>query len=59
MYFPRTFVPDPVNGNRLRSIGASGTVAGLYARTDATRGVWKAPAGTEARLENVQSLATR
>ncbi|MEO8123644.1 MAG: phage tail sheath C-terminal domain-containing protein [Burkholderiales bacterium] len=57
VYFPRTFVPDSVNGNRLRSIGASGTVAGLYARTDATRGVWKAPAGTEARLENVQSLA--
>jgi uncharacterized protein len=57
VYFPRTFVPDPVNGNRLRSIAASGTVAGLYARTDATRGVWKAPAGTEARLENVQSLA--
>ncbi len=56
VYFPRTFCPDPVNGNRLRSIGASGTVAGLYARTDATRGVWKAPAGTEARLENVQSL---
>jgi uncharacterized protein len=57
VYFPRTFVPDPANGNRLRSIGASGTVAGLYARTDASRGVWKAPAGTEARLENVQALA--
>ena len=57
VYFPRTFVPDPVNGNRLRSVAASGTMAGLYARTDATRGVWKAPAGTEARLENVQSLA--
>lgn len=57
VYFPRTFVPDPVNGNRLRSIASSGTVAGLYARTDATRGVWKAPAGTEAKLENVQALA--
>ncbi|WP_338761620.1 phage tail sheath C-terminal domain-containing protein [Massilia sp. METH4] len=57
VYFPRTFVPDPANGNRLRSIGASGTIAGLYARTDATRGVWKAPAGTDARLENVQALA--
>ncbi|MDY0745269.1 phage tail sheath C-terminal domain-containing protein [Paucibacter sp. R3-3] len=57
VYFPRTFVPDPANGNRLRSIASSGTVAGLYARTDATRGVWKAPAGTEAKLENVQSLA--
>jgi len=57
VYFPRTFVPDPANGNRLRSVAASGTIAGLYARTDAARGVWKAPAGTEARLENVQSLA--
>jgi phage tail sheath protein FI len=56
VYFPRTFVPDPVNGNRLRDIGASGTVAGVFARTDATRGVWKAPAGTDARLENVQAL---
>lgn len=57
VYFPRTFAPDPVNSNRLRSIAASGTIAGLYARTDANRGVWKAPAGTEARLQNVQGLA--
>jgi phage tail sheath protein FI len=57
VYFPRTFVPDPANGNRLRGVAASGTIAGLYARTDANRGVWKAPAGTEARLQNVQGLA--
>jgi len=57
VYFPRTFVPDPVNGNRLRSLAPSGTIAGLFARTDATRGVWKAPAGTDGRLENVQDLA--
>ncbi len=57
VYFPRTFVPDPANGNRLRGIAVSGTIAGLYARTDANRGVWKAPAGTEARLQNVQGLA--
>jgi phage tail sheath protein FI len=56
-YFPRTFVPDPANDNRLRSVAPSGTMAGLFARTDATRGVWKAPAGTDARLENVQDLA--
>ena len=37
--------------------GASGTVAGLYAATDAQRGVWKAPAGLDARLRNVQELA--
>ena len=27
VYFPRTFCPDPANGNRLRSVAASGTVA--------------------------------
>jgi phage tail sheath protein FI len=56
VYFPRTKVPDPLNGNRPRSIGASGTIAGLYARTDTQRGVWKAPAGVDARLRNVDSL---
>jgi phage tail sheath protein FI len=56
VYYPRTRVPDPLNGGRLRSLGASGTIAGLYARTDTQRGVWKAPAGTDARLRNVQAL---
>ncbi|CAN5908709.1 hypothetical protein BH23GEM7_BH23GEM7_23920 [soil metagenome] len=56
VYFPRVRFPDPLNANRLRSFAASGTVAGLYAATDASRGVWKAPAGTEARLRNVQGL---
>jgi phage tail sheath protein FI len=55
-YFPRTTVADPVNNFRPRSIGASGTMAGIYARTDAARGVWKAPAGTEASLRGVQKL---
>jgi hypothetical protein len=40
-------------------VGASGTIAGLYARTDATRGVWKAPAGIEAALRNVPDLDYR
>ncbi len=55
-YFPRIRIPDPLNEYRLRSVGASGTVAGLYARIDSARGVWKAPAGTEASLVNVQDL---
>jgi phage tail sheath protein FI len=50
VYFPRLEVPDPLNENRPRNVAASGTLAGVYARTDATRGVWKAPAGTEADL---------
>ncbi|HEV3468490.1 MAG TPA: phage tail sheath C-terminal domain-containing protein [Pyrinomonadaceae bacterium] len=50
VYFPRLLVPDALNENRPRNVAASGTLAGVYARTDATRGVWKAPAGTDADL---------
>ena len=56
LYFPRVLIPDPVNEFRARSVGASGTIAGLYARTDSTRGVWKAPAGTEATLRGLVRL---
>lgn len=50
VYFPRLQVVDPLNANRLRNVGPSGIMAGVYARTDSTRGVWKAPAGIEASL---------
>lgn len=56
VYFPRVMIPDPLNNYRLRDVAPSGTVAGLYALTDANRGVWKAPAGTEAVLRNVSQL---
>jgi phage tail sheath protein FI len=57
VYFPRPLIPDPLNDGRLRNSPASGTIAGLYARIDAARGVWKAPAGTEGTLRNVLELA--
>lgn len=50
LYFPRLSMPDPLAGNLPRDVGASGAVAGIYARTDTQRGVWKAPAGSEASL---------
>ncbi len=50
-YFPWLNVADG------RGCGPSGAVAGVYARTDAARGVWKAPAGTEADLRGVASLS--
>jgi phage tail sheath protein FI len=50
VYFPRVTVPDPLANGLPRNIPASGTVAGIYARTDAARGVWKAPAGTDAGI---------
>ena len=58
-YFPRVRIPDPLDEGRLRSFGPSGTVAGLYARTDADRGVWKAPAGIESGLRGVLDLVYR
>ncbi len=50
LYYPRLTGPDPLNPLAPRVIGASGVAAGMIARIDATRGVWKAPAGTEARI---------
>lgn len=55
-YYPRAQVPDPRNGNRLRSLAPSGTMAGIWARTDSQVGVWKAPAGITASLGNVIGL---
>ncbi|HEY4018991.1 MAG TPA: phage tail sheath C-terminal domain-containing protein [Pseudonocardiaceae bacterium] len=55
-YYPRMSVVDPAN-NSVRSLGTSGTIAGVYATTDASRGVWKAPAGTAASLTGVVDLA--
>src|SRR5258708_11952719 len=56
LYYPRVQTPDPLNSFRLRSFRASGTIARLCARLDSTRGVWKAPAGTETNLGNVPQL---
>jgi uncharacterized protein len=56
LYFPRTDLADPLNNYQLRPTGPCGTIAGIYSRTDVTRGVWKAPAGTEATLAGVQGL---
>jgi uncharacterized protein len=50
VYFPRLEIPDPLNPGSARNVGASGTLAGIYARTDSARGVWKGPAGADADL---------
>jgi uncharacterized protein len=55
-YFPRLRLPDPLNNYNLRTFAPCGVVAGVYANTDATRGVWKSPAGTAASLAGVQSM---
>ncbi|MEU5948415.1 phage tail sheath C-terminal domain-containing protein [Micromonospora sp. NPDC047465] len=50
LYFPRLRQPDPARGGTVAEFAACGAVAGVMARTDATRGVWKAPAGIDAGL---------
>ncbi|MCP3960930.1 MAG: hypothetical protein GY719_24045 [bacterium] len=50
VYFPRLSIPDPLNNYRPKNVAASGTMTGVYARTDTSRGIWKAPAGTAASL---------
>ncbi len=52
IYFPWIQVTDPVGvgKNPTRYIPPSGHLAGIYARTDITRGVWKAPAGVDATV---------
>jgi phage tail sheath protein FI len=55
-YFPWVQAPDPLIGNRLNYFPPCGFVAGIYASTDASRGVWKAPAGIDASLTGVSGL---
>jgi phage tail sheath protein FI len=55
-YWPRVRVPDLLNKGNLRTFAPSGVVAGVYAATDGSLGVWKAPAGINATLNTVQGL---
>jgi hypothetical protein len=56
LYFPWVLAPDQLRDNVSRAFPPCGFVAGIYARTDATRGVWKEPAGTEASLAGAKGM---
>jgi Bacteriophage tail sheath protein len=57
LFFPRLVEPNPLHDNQLEEFAPCGAVAGIFARTDTTRGVWKAPAGLEATLVGVPQLS--
>lgn len=59
VFFPRVKLPDALKENRLDTFVPSGVLAGIFARTDAARGVWKAPAGIEASLTGVREIAVK
>jgi phage tail sheath protein FI len=56
VFFPALKIDE--NGKDV-FVGPSGAIAGLMARIDGTRGVWKAPAGTEADLRGVTGIEYR
>lgn len=56
LYFPRVIQPNPLHEDRLEEFAPCGLIAGIFARTDTQRGVWKAPAGLEATLVGVPQL---
>jgi phage tail sheath protein FI len=55
VFHPWVYVESPRSGKRLLA-PPCGSIAGLLARTDAERGVWKAPAGSHASLHGVRAL---
>jgi hypothetical protein len=55
LYFPYLKAPDPSTGETLH-LPPSGYIAGIYARTDTNRGVWKAPAGLETTIVNTTGV---
>jgi phage tail sheath protein FI len=57
LFFPRLKQSDPQRQGQIDTFVPCGIIAGVMAQTDAQRGVWKAPAGIDAALNNIQALA--
>ena len=57
-YLPRLLIATPGKRAGNRAIAPGGSIAGLYARTDNQRGIWKAPAGVDAGLHGVSGPET-
>jgi hypothetical protein len=57
LFFPRLHQPNPLRDNQFEEFAPCGAVAGVFARTDTARGVWKAPAGLDATLVGVPKLS--
>ena len=56
IYFPRIKQADSELGGQIDTFVPCGVMAGVMARTDSQRGVWKAPAGLDASLNGVAGL---
>lgn len=56
LFFPRLLMANPLRDNQIEPFAACGAVAGLFARTDTQRGVWKSPAGLDASFNGVSAF---
>ena len=56
LFFPRMKQSDPVRDGQIDTFVPCGAIAGIFARTDSTRGVWKAPAGLDATINGIVGL---
>ena len=59
LFFPFLQSADPASAGKTMTVAPCGAVAGVMARTDAQRGVWRPAAGTEATLKGVSGLALK
>ena len=59
LYFPRVQGPDSLRGGRIETRVPCGIIAGVMARTDTDRGVWKSPAGLDASLTGITGFDVR
>lgn len=56
LFFPRLLRRDPLRGGQIDRFAPCGAVAGIIARTDVNRGVWKSPAGMAATITGAEGL---
>ena len=59
VFYPRVIQPDPLRQGQMDIFVPCGIIAGIMARTDTQRGVWKAPAGIDATLNGTAGLEVK
>jgi Bacteriophage tail sheath protein len=56
LFFPRIEKADLMRESQIDTFVPCGAIAGIFGRTDSSRGVWKAPAGIDAAIYGIAGL---
>jgi phage tail sheath protein FI len=56
VYYPNVVTADPIIPTSTTTVNIGGAIAGIYSSTDASRGVFKAPAGLTTRIAGAVSV---